>query len=370
MLSGNGRHRRPRQAPALLVAAGVTGTAIAIPLLGASGASAAGNPAGVEGTTVWDKVADCETDAAWDENTGSGQFGGLHIKLDDWKKYGGLAYAERPDLAGRAEQIEVGKRILADRGPGFWPICALTAGLTKENGAAATDATPSPSPSPGTGTGTGSTDTSGSSGTSGASGTSNGSGSTAGSGASGSTDPGASPSPTPTPSTPGKSPEATPQTPQTSPTPQTPDSSAETGNSAEAGKDSGSGRIVTPEAPQGSDSKRTEPSYGDKSGNAVQPPESWSLVDTSVGAAVGASPILITPPSTASTLSTAGTGKHRGLSADEPESYTVRVGDTLSSIADSLELDGGWRALYAANKDLIGADPSAIVPGQPLSLGD
>ena len=38
MLSGNGRHRRPRQAPALLVAAGVTGSAIAIPLLGATGA--------------------------------------------------------------------------------------------------------------------------------------------------------------------------------------------------------------------------------------------------------------------------------------------------------------------------------------------
>ncbi|MFM9444521.1 transglycosylase family protein [Streptomyces acidiscabies] len=361
MLSGNGRHRRPRQAPALLVAAGVTGTAIAIPLLGASGASAAGNPAGVEGTTVWDKVADCETDAAWDENTGSGQFGGLHIKLDDWKKYGGLTYAERPDLAGRAEQIEVGKRILADQGPGFWPICALTSGLTKESGAAATDATPSP------GTGTGSTGTSGSSGTSG---TSNGSGSTAGSGASGSTDPGASPSPTPAPSSPSPAPSAPGKSPEVTPeTPEAPGSSAETGNSAEAGKGSGSGRIVTPDAPQAPDSKPTEPSYGDKSGNATQPAESWSLVDTSVGAAVGASPILIAPPSTASTLSTAGTGKHRGVSADEPPSYTVRVGDTLSSIADSLELDGGWRALYAANKDLIGADPSAIVPGQTLSLG-
>ncbi|GAQ55550.1 LysM peptidoglycan-binding domain-containing protein [Streptomyces acidiscabies] len=352
MLSGNGRHRRPRQAPALLVAAGVTGTAIAIPLLGASGASAAGNPAGIEGTTVWDKVADCETDAAWDENTGSGQFGGLHIKLDDWKKYGGLTYAERPDLAGRAEQIEVGKRILADQGPGFWPICALTSGLTKESGAAATDATPSPSPS------TGSTDTSGTSGTS------NGSGSTAGSG---STDPGASPSPTPTPSSPSPAP-ATPKTPVAPQTPKAPEA-AETGNSAEAGKDSGSGRIVTPDAPQAPDSKPTEPSYGDKSGNVQQPAESWSLVDTSVGAAVGASPILITPPAPVSTLSAAGIGKHRGVSADEPESYTVRVGDTLSSIADSLELDGGWRALYAANRDLIGADPSAIVPGQTLSLG-
>ncbi|MBO0517295.1 peptigoglycan-binding protein LysM, partial [Streptomyces beijiangensis] len=41
MRSGNGRHRRPRQAPALVVAAGVTGSAIAIPLLAATGAHAA-----------------------------------------------------------------------------------------------------------------------------------------------------------------------------------------------------------------------------------------------------------------------------------------------------------------------------------------
>ena len=44
-------------------------------------------------------------------------------------------------------------------------------------------------------------------------------------------------------------------------------------------------------------------------------------------------------------------------------------GDTLGSIADSLDLDGGWRALYAENKDAIGADPSDIAPGQTLDTG-
>ena len=63
MLSGNGRHRRPRQAPALLVAAGVTGSAIAIPLLGATGASAASG-------TTWDKVAECESGGSWSADTG------------------------------------------------------------------------------------------------------------------------------------------------------------------------------------------------------------------------------------------------------------------------------------------------------------
>ncbi|NYV78542.1 peptigoglycan-binding protein LysM, partial [Streptomyces sp. UH6] len=49
MLSGNGRHRRPRQAPAVVVAAGVTGSALALPLFAATGASAA------DGAT-WDRV--------------------------------------------------------------------------------------------------------------------------------------------------------------------------------------------------------------------------------------------------------------------------------------------------------------------------
>ena len=49
--------------------------------------------------------------------------------------------------------------------------------------------------------------------------------------------------------------------------------------------------------------------------------------------------------------------------------YTVQEGDSLASIADSLGLDGGWRALYAENKDRIGADPSNIVAGQTLDTG-
>lgn len=79
MLSGNGRHRRPRQAPALLVAAGVTGSAIAIPLLGATGASAADG-------TVWDKVAECESGGSWSADDGNGQYGGLQLTQDDWRR--------------------------------------------------------------------------------------------------------------------------------------------------------------------------------------------------------------------------------------------------------------------------------------------
>jgi LysM repeat protein len=51
-----------------------------------------------------------------------------------------------------------------------------------------------------------------------------------------------------------------------------------------------------------------------------------------------------------------------------PDHYTVGVGDTLSGIAAALDTRGGWPALYAANRRVIGADPNAIRPGTLLSI--
>ncbi|MEU1038039.1 transglycosylase family protein [Streptomyces sp. NPDC005551] len=48
--------------------------------------------------------------------------------------------------------------------------------------------------------------------------------------------------------------------------------------------------------------------------------------------------------------------------------YTVVQGDTLSGIADSRRVQGGWRQLYEANRATVGADPDLIVPGQRLDL--
>ncbi|MQY10480.1 hypothetical protein SRB5_05880 [Streptomyces sp. RB5] len=48
--------------------------------------------------------------------------------------------------------------------------------------------------------------------------------------------------------------------------------------------------------------------------------------------------------------------------------YTVRAGDTLSAIADAHEVRGGWPALYERNRQVIGADPDLIIPGQRLKL--
>ncbi|WP_439675775.1 transglycosylase family protein [Embleya sp. MST-111070] len=48
--------------------------------------------------------------------------------------------------------------------------------------------------------------------------------------------------------------------------------------------------------------------------------------------------------------------------------YTVKAGDTLSSIARDLGVIGGWQALYAANLDVIGPDPDHLVPGTVLNV--
>jgi murein DD-endopeptidase MepM/ murein hydrolase activator NlpD len=49
--------------------------------------------------------------------------------------------------------------------------------------------------------------------------------------------------------------------------------------------------------------------------------------------------------------------------------YTVRAGDYLAKIADEQNVDGGWKKLYADNRDAVGSDPSLIHPGLKLSIG-
>jgi hypothetical protein len=357
MLSGNGRHRRPRQAPALLVAAGVTGSAIAIPLLGATGASAA------DGVT-WDKVAECETGGSWSQNTGSGFYGGLHLSMEDWERYGGLEYAERPDLASRSQQIAVAEKVLADQGVGAWPACGLLSGLAQGSGAAdvdtgvADDATAGATGSPG------SPNSSDSSGTAGSSGSSASPETSASPGVPGSS--GSSASPGSTASSGSSASPETSTTPGSAPT----EGSAGTATDPEATPTADGSPDRAAQQPGGSPTAMPNHDEPDNSG---QPVGSSSLVDT--GALVGGAE---------------GAGRHRGGSADEGPAgagstgrhaartygagdsagaYTVRAGDSLASIADSLDVEGGWRALYAENQDAIGPDPSHIVPGQTLRTG-
>ncbi|ARP69507.1 transglycosylase [Streptomyces pluripotens] len=56
---------------------------------------------------------------------------------------------------------------------------------------------------------------------------------------------------------------------------------------------------------------------------------------------------------------------HPGRSAS-PGHYTVREGDTLSTIA--ARHGTTWQRIYAANRTVIGGDPNLILPGQRLTV--
>lgn len=86
----------------------------------------------------WDALARCESTSRWDLNTGNGYYGGLQADMTFWRTYGGLAYAPRPDLASKAQQITVAARARDGYGPhqarGYrpWPTCARRLGLIGE----------------------------------------------------------------------------------------------------------------------------------------------------------------------------------------------------------------------------------------------
>ena len=55
------------------------------------------------------------------------------------------------------------------------------------------------------------------------------------------------------------------------------------------------------------------------------------------------------------------------LVASNPKGdYTVVAGDSLSKIATTKKVAGGWQALFEMNKKYVG-DPNLIVPGQKLA---
>ncbi|MFF7968181.1 transglycosylase family protein [Streptomyces sp. NPDC007903] len=339
MLSGNGRHRRPRQAPALLVAAGVTTSAIAIPLLGAASANAA------DGTT-WDKVAECESGGSWSADTGNGYYGGLQISQDDWDKYGGTQYAASADQASRSQQISVAEKILADQGTTHWATCALLAGLTSNSGSVDVDTGVSESPS---------ADQNGSD--KGADKSSEAPGAGASSEGSGSSGLGNS-----SPSSESSDSSAK-ETGKPSP------SASEKDTSGDSRKDtgaSGSDASAPPAADRGykdGGSPSSAPAAEDD--ESWEDGGSWSLVDTGDLGGGGRHRGGSAAEGVTEGQHTAGTGRHATAS---PTAYTVRDGDTLGSIADSLDVDGGWEALYSANKQAIGANPNHVDPGQTLKV--
>ncbi|MFF6793016.1 transglycosylase family protein [Streptomyces filamentosus] len=377
MLSGNGRHRRPRQAPAIVVTAGVTGSALALPLLATGSASAAD-------AATWDRVAACESGGQWSANLGNGAYGGLQMTQEAWERHGGLAYAPSPDLASRAQQIAVADKALAS-GSTDWATCAPIAGLTNDGKATGVEPGPAVVQEDEGGVApesnwTGGADAGAATGTQEKTETTEtaqeaakaaeaaekaaGSGTTApaapakpaaptGSAAPVTPAPGGTATPPPATSAPG-TPDASTGTPGT---PDAPDASE--------GTPAAPGTPVAPEAPvtpdtsvtpgtEGSDVSSAAPGSGKHRGDAAT--EETDVTDTSQETGRHAA----TADKVASTT----------VKQDASDAYTVRPGDSLSEIAQANDLPGGWDALYDANRQTVGADPDLILPGQSLELTD
>ncbi|MFE7901147.1 peptidoglycan DD-metalloendopeptidase family protein [Streptomyces sp. NPDC057424] len=60
--------------------------------------------------------------------------------------------------------------------------------------------------------------------------------------------------------------------------------------------------------------------------------------------------------------------KQAAAKAGGARTYTVKAGDYLAKIADDQNVSGGWKKLYADNRDVVGSDPSLIHPGLKLSV--
>lgn len=124
-----GRHAKPTETTSTIKKVALAATvglgAAAVPATFAGTASAAT-------TTVWDRLAECESSGNFATNTGNGYYGGFQFSLPTWQSVGGTGL---PSDASPAEQLRLAKVLLAAEGPGQW-ACSPQAGLTKANGAA------------------------------------------------------------------------------------------------------------------------------------------------------------------------------------------------------------------------------------------
>ena len=90
-------------------------------------AAPAPTPTFSSGSTVWDKIAQCESGGNWAENTGNGYYGGLQFSVGTWQAYGGSGL---PSSAPRTTQIAIATKVRnASGGYGAWPACSQALGL-------------------------------------------------------------------------------------------------------------------------------------------------------------------------------------------------------------------------------------------------
>ncbi len=75
-------------------------------------------------SSVWVKLAECESGGDWDYNGPDIYDGGLQFHPQTWKAYRLPGYPRFAWKATPMQQILVGYKLLADQGWGAWPACS------------------------------------------------------------------------------------------------------------------------------------------------------------------------------------------------------------------------------------------------------
>ena len=106
--------------PVHLRLAACVGVALAGSATVAGGIATPSSPA--QASSVWDRVAACESGGNWHISTGNGFYGGLQFTNQTWAGFGGprVRLTRGPRHAG-VPQIAVAQKVLASQGPGAWP---------------------------------------------------------------------------------------------------------------------------------------------------------------------------------------------------------------------------------------------------------
>jgi nucleoid-associated protein YgaU len=114
------RHRKPSNTGKTLAKTALAGAVVSSPLVTAAQAQAAPD-------NVWDKVAQCESGGNWGISTGNGFQGGLQFTQSTWRSFGGGQFASSANRASREQQIAVAEKVLAGQGWNAWPVCSRKA---------------------------------------------------------------------------------------------------------------------------------------------------------------------------------------------------------------------------------------------------
>ena len=140
-----------------------------------------------------------------------------------------------------------------------------------------------------------------------------------------------------------------------------------TGSAADASREQ---QIAVAERVQASQGWGAWPSCSAKlglSGGATGAVQAAPVQSAPVQAApVQAAPVQSAPLQSAS-VTQAPAGKHATAVALSGETYTLQAGDTLSTVAQRLGVEGGWQRLADANLDTI-SNPNLVFAGQVIQL--